>query len=140
MWKSPFAARAPTSPQLINRQVETQLRQANRNAGRDIAKVGVKATKLTASGCPTFVVSAQVRRSRTHQARADGATVEIYGSPAGCWTILDSGARPHRIAPRKAKVLRLGADMFYDRRQPSRHGGSRCLAPHRGPVDAGDVR
>ena len=121
----------------LTRQVLTGLTQANRTAGRDIAKLG-RSTVIKASGSPSFRGKKLNVKTRT-KARPDGATVEIYGSPAGAWTILDSGARAHPIRPQVGQGVEVRDDLRRACRPP-RQLRRRGVAAHRGPVDDGAVR
>ena len=60
------------------------------------------------------------------QTRTKSATAEIRGVPAGPWAILQSGARAHRIAPRRRGGVLVGRSMLHPVSGPVRHPGSRA--------------
>lgn len=77
--------------------------RATRTVGREVAKVGSKAIK---QGAGTFARKPLTVRTRT-SVSGTSARVEFLPKPAGAWAIAESGADPHPIEPRKAKVLRM---------------------------------
>ena len=93
----------------LARQATRDLTAANKQVGKQVAKAG---TKAGGKGAPSMMGRKLRVRSRIN-ASARRTEVELYGSPAGAWTIADTGADPHPIKPRKKKVLRLGSDTFY---------------------------
>lgn len=100
----------PDVDALIDRTVR-EMSRTSRTVGNAIKKAGVAAVRKAVpyksfAGYP-LKVKGKVR------AAASGVEVDIYGTPVGFWSMLESGAKPHPIRPRKGKALRLGSDTFY---------------------------
>lgn len=84
------------------------MKAAQRAVGKRVAKAAAAAG---AKGAPRMMGRKLRVSSRVH-ARTRGAEVELFGTPAGAWTIADTGARAHPIKARKAEALTLGAARF----------------------------
>lgn len=109
--------------QLLDRKAR-ELTKASRGAGKVVAKVGKKAIEDAARGRRGSMRFGKGRlkvKSR-NKPRPDGTLVELYGSPAGAWTIAESGAKAHPIKPRRVRALHFGGDDFAARVQ---HPGTR---------------
>jgi len=90
--------------------LERSLRAANRDVGRELAKVARKAQldaakaargSLTLSGMGVRLGV----RARTF-AGASTVTVEVAARPPGPWSIVESGASAHTVRARRARALR----------------------------------
>jgi hypothetical protein len=95
---------------LIRAQVRTT-ETASRKVGNVIKKAGVAAVRKAVpyksfAGYPLKVKG---------KVMASGVItdVRIYGTPVGFWSMLESGAKPHPIYPRKGKALRAGSETFW---------------------------
>jgi hypothetical protein len=56
--------------------------------------------------------------------RSDSASAEVVGVPAGAWSILESGAAPHVIAPTRREGVLYSRGMRHAVRGPVRHPGA----------------
>lgn len=111
----------------IARELERAALQGQKDAGKAIAKEGRK------------MILDDVRRSRGSlrmmggrlgvktrvTASAAASVVELYGAPAGPWTIVTKGTRSYDIVPRRREVLAAGrGDVIgtkaHRRRRPGR--------------------
>jgi len=94
----------------IARELERAALQGQKDAGKAVAKEGRK------------VILDDVRRARGSlrmmggrlgvktrvTASAASSVVELYGAPAGPWTIVTKGTRAYDIRPRRREVLAAG--------------------------------
>lgn len=98
----------PSLDALVERK-QRELRAASRKVGNAVKKSGMAAVR---KATPRRFAGRALRvkgRVRPGPTRVD---VEIYGTPAGYWTILESGAQAHMIKPRRGKALHWGGDVF----------------------------
>ena len=82
------------------------MRRASRAVAKPVAAAGKKAILATAKshGVARFAGRRLGVKTKTH-ATASSATIEFRGTPAGAWTIATTGAKAHKIAPRRRKAL-----------------------------------
>jgi hypothetical protein len=92
--------KGPSFEQLI-RQTERDLKRANRRVAKPTSKAGIAAIK---GGAPTFRGKQLTAKTDVHQS-GDGVRITFWGTPAGAWSIKESGAVEHPIKPRKAQAL-----------------------------------
>lgn len=84
----PYVARISKVPEAyIDEAVDTFRRIAERNGGTVMGKY-----KLTIE-------------ERGRRATPDGASVLVYGTPAGFWAWRETGARSHTIRPRRKRAM-----------------------------------
>ena len=100
----------PSVEAITARQIR-ELTAASKKLSGVIKKVGTAAVRRAVpyksfAGYP-LKVKAKATRTGTQ------TEVLIYGTPVGFWSMLESGAKPHAIRPRKGKALRLGSETFY---------------------------
>lgn len=101
---TPYLARLSDLPAAyIDEAAATFTRIAERNGGTMMGRY-----QLTAA-------------EESRRVTPDGASIMMYGSPAGFWTWKESGASAHTIRPRRKKALAGG--LGHPVRGPVRHPG-----------------
>ena len=90
---------------LIGQQARA-LQGAQRAVGRDIAKIGKKAIldDVKSRRGSLSMMGGRLSVKAKTAAGPGGADVTLSASPAGPWTIVDSGADAHEIRPRKGAL------------------------------------
>lgn len=91
----------------LARDAKAGARAAGKLVARDVKKVILAGAK-SAGARPRFAGKRLNVKNRIH-AGASSTVVEAYASPAGAWTILESGRRGgYTVKPRRAEVLAAG--------------------------------
>ena len=106
------------SLQEVIRDAKRELRTANRTVGRGVAKAGKAAI---VKGAPRMFGKRLGVKTKV-DAYPNGAIVEFRGKPAGGWAIVESGAKPHGIKPKRAKVLTINAGFAMFANHPGMSG------------------
>jgi hypothetical protein len=109
-----------TLPQVLNRMAH-DVQRATRRVGGEIADAGSSAIEANA---PTWDGRRLGVHTETH-ASGETTTVEFRGTPAGPWTILESGARPHIEKPHHREALKFGGRYAEYVRHPGVRGQRR---------------
>jgi hypothetical protein len=91
-------------------QAVRALTQAQRDVGRAVAKVGRKAIlddvrRSRRGGLSMSGMNARLGAKTKVLARANAATVVIDAKPPGPWAIVEAGADPHEIEPKRRRAL-----------------------------------
>jgi hypothetical protein len=84
------------------------LTQAQRQAGQRVATVARTSMTSNARGRHALSLSgmgATLAVKTKVTARTDSSTVSVSPKPAGAWAIVEEGADPHLIVPKRGKVL-----------------------------------
>lgn len=91
----------------LTRDAKAGARAAGKLVARDVKKV-ILAGARGAGARPSFAGKRLNVKNRIHTGDSE-TVVEAYASPAGAWTILESGRRGgYTVRPRRAKVLAAG--------------------------------
>lgn len=122
----------------LTRDAKAGARAAGKLVARDVKKVILAGAK-SAGARPRFAGKRLNVKNRIHT--GDSSTVvEAYASPAGAWTILESGRRGgYLVRPKRAKVLAYGrgkGDVVGTHATPSGISGRRVWT--RATADLGD--
>lgn len=106
------------------REVIRDMQRATRRSGREVATAGRRIILESVRGDRGSLrfqgrrlnVKSKIHAGPTH------ATVTLRGAPAGAFTILESGAKPHAIVPRRRKALHWGDRFAEHVAHPGVHG------------------
>lgn len=101
-----------------------QLTAAIRRAGRDVAEIGsstILKTTRAKRGSLRFARS-RLDVRETVRTGAAGFDVELRGTPAGAWTIVNDGSKPHPIRPRRARALSINGHAYASADHPGTRG------------------
>jgi hypothetical protein len=98
------------------------VQQATRRVGGKVADAGAATIEAQA---PTWDGRRLGVTSRVRGSGGSRASVEFRGTPAGPWSILESGARPHVEKPTKREALKFGGRFAEMVMHPGVHGQHR---------------
>lgn len=109
----------PDVGDVVDRQIK-QFTAANRKVGAAVNRAGTAAMR---KGAPrSFAGYALKIKGKVTSSGGDHVEVRFQGSPVGFWCMLESGAKPHKIRPRKAKALSFGGHVYEEVNHPGMAG------------------